>query len=86
MGLRFPKEIIGPEACELLLREGYVVVPAEPTIEMVEAGFSRGLRVLPSYLREVISRWAPHAGARHPNEPGLVSALRAAIAAGSGSK
>lgn len=80
---RHPQEIIGADACALLLREGYAIVPAEPSVEMVEAAFAKGMKVVPSYVREVISRWAPRAGARHPDEPGLVSALRAAIAAGS---
>lgn len=80
---RSPEEIIGADGLRVLLREGYVVVPAEPSIEMVEAGFAKGMKVVPSYVREVISHWAPNAGARSPNEPGLVAALRAAIAAGS---
>lgn len=83
MTRRSPQEIIGADALRLLLDEGYSVVPTEPTVEMVEAGFAKGMRVVPSYVREVIARWTPHAGARHPNEPGLVSALRAAISASS---
>lgn len=86
MTQRSPQDIIGAEAFTLLLREGYAIVPAEPSVEMVEAGFAKGMKVVPSYTREVITRWAPYAGARYANEPGLVSALRAAIAAGCGSR
>lgn len=86
MPKRLPQDIIGDDAFRLLLLEGYAIVPAEPSIEMVEAGFAKGMKVVPSYVREVISRWAPLAGARHINEPGLVSALRAAIATGSSSR
>lgn len=65
-----------------LASEGFVVVPAEPTVEMVEAGFRKGMRLVPKYVRETIENWKPHAGAKHPREPGLVPAIREAIKAG----
>jgi hypothetical protein len=80
---RTPAQIIGPDAINQLAFEGYSVVASEPTIEMVEAGFRKGMRCVPKYVREIIESWAPNAGAKHPHEPGLVSALREAIKAGS---
>jgi len=65
-----------------LAAEGFVIVPAEPTVEMVEAGFRRGMRLVPRHVRETIDNWRPNAGAKHPHEPGLVGALREAIRAG----
>lgn len=70
------------ELIQQLRAEGFAVVPMEPTVEMIEAAFSRGLRVMPSYVRDTVDQWKPNAGARHRQEPGLVSAVRAAIRAG----
>ena len=67
--------------CELA-SEGLVIVPVEPTVEMVEAGFRKGMKVVPKYVRETIDNWRPRAGARCPHEPGLVAAIREAIRAG----
>jgi hypothetical protein len=65
-----------------LATEGLVIVPAEPTVEMVEAGFRKGMRLVPKYVRETIENWRVHAGTKHPGEPGLVAAIREAVRAG----
>lgn len=70
------------ELIKELYSEGLVVVPFEPTVAMVEAGYAGAFRVVPRYVRELIDNWLPHAGARHPHEPGLVTALREAVKAG----
>lgn len=70
------------ELIRQLEAEGFVVVPAEPTVEMVEAGFRGGRRNIAKYFQETIELWRPRAGSKHPHEPGLVSAIREAIKAG----
>lgn len=70
------------ELIRQLEAEGFVVVPAEPTVEMVEAGFRKGMRLVSKHVRETVELWRPCAGSKHPDEPGLVSAIREAIRAG----
>ncbi len=65
-----------------LAAEGLVIVPAEPTAEMVEAGFRDGIRIGKKAVADIMAIWGPRAGAMHPHEPGLVSAIREAIRAG----
>lgn len=65
----------------MMEHEGYVLVPSEPTVAMVEAAF-KSIQMWNKVARECVKLWAPKAGKRHPHEPGIVAEIRAAIAEG----